>query len=182
MQEEISALYHGSVSDGIFHKMTSGSRGQNPVDAGQVKFNIPVTRDPFMKPGSLVEFQDNSKIDFYNYAIEVPTQKQNWFEFDFVDRRVSISGCAITPSNRYIPVDWYLLGSADAKDWYAIELLTEGNELKQSVTTVISAVVQDNLFRYIRFVQQTNDDADQDCWYFIQLRSFELFGKVYKCQ
>lgn len=180
MKEEISAPFQGSPTEGIFHKMIAESDGQNPVESGEVKLNIPVVRDPMMKAGALIDTKDKSSFDFYNYAITAPTRHQNWFEFDFGERRVNVSGCAITASNRYVPVDWYLLGSPDAKDWYAIDLSAEdGTELRKNQTTVLTADSQDNLFRYIRFVQQTND-MDQQCWYFIQLRSFELFGKVYK--
>lgn len=181
LREEISAPYCGSQCVGIFQKMATEASGKNPVETGRVRINMPTIRDPLMNPSALVDFEDKTKLDFYNYAIGAPTRNQNWFEFDFLDRRVSVSGCAITASNRYIPIDWYLLGSTDAREWYAIELVDEnGTGLAKNQTLFMPAVTQNNIFRYIRFVQQTNNDMDQDCWYFIQLRSFELFGTVYK--
>ena len=166
---------------GIFYHMTK-ENNKNPVDSGLISIKVPTQIDPFNNPKNIFDVSPKGINNcLYNYFCGFPKANQNWFSIDFgKNKRVSITGYTIRNSDRYLAKSWEILGSNDQKEWFPIHSVINANENKKQKTEFwFSCSSPSQLFRYVKFAQNSNYDRNPDCRFIIQLSVFELFGTVY---
>jgi hypothetical protein len=172
-----SVSYEGAHFEGIFAHLTKRARA-NPIEAGILKINAAPQIDPFMRKASILE--PNNKGSFYNYSSGFPTAKDNWIEFDFLDRRIEIHAYSVKCCDRYILKEWDIIGSNDGVSWSTIHRVRNGTQNVRNGTQIFICEQKYHPFRLIRYVQRANFERDPRVRYFVQISAMEFFGKLIK--
>jgi hypothetical protein len=102
-----------------------------------------------------------------------------WIQFDFKDRRVSLSHYALkSDGNGHHLLQWALQGSVDGNSWTDLDRRNT-QELNGDYVTKIFPCEQressstPHFYRYIRLMQTGKDSQGRD---YLELANFECFG------
>jgi hypothetical protein len=163
--------------DGVFAHLTKLA-GKNPLDAGVVTLTSAHQFDPFLRPAAIIE--PRNSLCFYNYSGKVPTSRDNWIEFDFADKRIEITACALKWCDRYIMKKWDLIGSNDRSVWSVIHSVRSEGGANKNQMKVFKCQKQSTRYRYVRYVQHENAELDSRLRFYVQIAAIEFFGTLSK--
>ena len=134
---------------------------------------------------NIIEYDEkNINEYYYNWSAKKPSsESDSWIEFDFKERRVSLSSYTIRadadgPNCCWKPKTWRIVGSNDHEHWTVLNRQTNCSELNGSYKQhrFLCEGVND-YFRFIRYIQEDSWDSS-DCKYSFSLTCFEMFGSI----
>ena len=175
--------YKNDKLNGIFSYLTKESDG-NPLISNKVQGYAP--REKLSRPlYNVVDFTDINSYYLNFFVLDgnrVPNKNENYFQFDFRDITVNVTGYSIrTTENKLRPKTWTIFGSNDGDSWEIIDTKKNNYELNQSYHTVyFKANKNSNFYRYIRYAQYENHYDEKVYKYGFELSAFELFGIIDK--
>ena len=113
---------------------------------------------------------------FMNYSYEniIGLDFVNYIGFNFVNKKVNITGYAIRKAPRlcevYFPKTWKIMGSNDEQKWEVIDMKENNNEINDENECVYFECKNTGKFyKYIRYKQIGR---------FIAIACFEFFGYI----
>ena len=131
---------------------------------------------------------DKKNIDklYSNIRFNLMPTSEDYIEFNFVNRKVFLTGYAIrTATNMidyYQPKTWKIIGSEDGINWETIDMKENNEELNGiNRCQYFECINPRKFFKYIRYVQLANWDGNRyygQYKYYILLSAIEFFGYI----
>lgn len=174
-------IENDTMFNGIFSYIKRVS-GSNPALNGAVKLTNMGSHSPTDPISNILEYdEDTLNGSFFNDYQRKPSAEHNWIEFDFIDKKVALTGYSIRssggPADNEHAASWKIIASNDQETWVTIDEKQRNEDLNGRYAAQKFLIDSPSEFyRYIRYIQL--DSHWQDHPYNIFLTAFEFFGSI----
>ena len=174
----LTVSFDGDPFRGIMSHLRDESGG-NPKDTGVVLVTAPTETHEEYPLRNLLEYTDLLDKCYWNFANGDPKPGENWLQFDFKSRRISLTAYTVRSGGSSHPKSWRITGSNDGQEWTELHAVSDCKTLngpRKTETFVLDAPTAE--YRMIRYVQTDNQSPRAERKYRINLKAIEFFGTL----